>query len=308
MDLKKQKIADLKKEQQSDEIKVEVLNMIKQFLFKYRRYHPSYKGTFSELAFQLYTDFLAPKKHRNGEVYSELDRFEPGEMGGEDWKGEVGETLKKKLAAYVQRFVVHRLIDLERKDKGEATYDENFDVAGTVPLDLIASDVPDEDDNWAVLSGLISKGQGLNDIVFTEEQKNKAKEVYNNMSLEQKIEFLKTYEQVKNKPQTPQNLKDFFAEVVGNDTYRGMARQRSTPKQIKQASSDIDGIREDLITSTGAERVDAYKLQGKDAVRILFSEPATHEGYESVDEALKELGYDFYTARPKAWYYIKGIN
>lgn len=306
MDLKRFKIVDLDKSKQSDEIKTELLNMIKQFVFKYRHYHPSFKGSFSELCWDLYVDFLKPKKHRNGEEYSELDRFDPGQMGGEDWKGILNEDLKKKLAAYVQRYVTHRLIDKERASKHEVTYDENFDVQGTVPLDLIASDVPDEDDNWAVLSGLISRGQGLNDIVFTEEQKNKAKSVYQNMPLESKIEFLKTYEQIKNQPQTPQNLKEFFAEVVGEDTYRGVARQRVTPKQVKQVASDIDPIREDIISATGAERVDAYKLQGKQAVRILFSEPVDREGKEYVDNALKELGYNFYTARPKAWYYIKG--
>lgn len=306
MDLKKFKIADLDKSQQTDAIKTELLNMIKQFVFKYRHYYPSFKGSYSELCWDLYVDFLTPKKHRDGQVYNELDRFDPGQMGGEDWKGTVGETMRKKLAAYVQRFVTHRLIDKERSSKHELTYDENFDVQGTIPLDLIASDTPDEDDNWAVLSGLISKGQGLNDIVFTEEQKNKAKEVYQSMPLESKIDFLKTYEQIKNQPHTPQNLKDFFAELVGTDTYRGMARQRTAPKEVKQISSDIDPIREDIISATGAERVDAYKLHGKQAVRVIFSEPSSHEGKEFVDNALKELGYNFYTARPKVWYYIKG--
>lgn len=306
MNLKK--IVDLDKSQQTDAIKAELLNMMKMFVFKLRHYYPSFRGSYSELAWDLYIDFLSAKKHRDGQVYNELDRFDPGQMGGEDWQGTMGETMKKKLAAYVQRYVTHRLIDKERSSKKNVTYDERFDVEGTVPLDLITADIPDEDDNWAVLQGLITRGQGLEDIQFTEEQRAKAQEVYNNMPIDQKVDFLKTYEQIKNSPNTPQNLKDFFSSIIGTDTYRGVARQRSTPKQVKQVTSDIDPIREDIISNTGAERVDAYKLQGKEAVRVVFTEPVSHSIDEPTDAALKELGYDFYTARPKAWYYIKGLN
>ena len=93
MDLKKFKIADLDKSQQTDAIKTELLNMIKQFVFKVSLlFIPSFKGFLFWIVlgplcrFSSHLRNIVMDKVSN----SELDRFDPGQMGGEDWKGTLG--------------------------------------------------------------------------------------------------------------------------------------------------------------------------------------------------------------------------
>lgn len=118
------KIADVAEAQQTDELKLLIYRQIQQFVYKYQpRYYPSYSGDINDLALNIFEEFCRKKKHRNGEVFSELDRMDPSVVGNGQWTGDE----RKAIATYTQRFVTHSLIDAARLDKHEVTASENYD-------------------------------------------------------------------------------------------------------------------------------------------------------------------------------------
>lgn len=120
----------------SEEFKLLVHKQIKQFVYKYqRRYYPHFTGEIDDLVSDIFTEFCQKKKHRNGETFSELDRVDVSKVGNGFWTG----SEEKALATYTQRFVMHTLIDYERKDKQEVSATENYEEgSGKATLDRLA--------------------------------------------------------------------------------------------------------------------------------------------------------------------------
>lgn len=281
-----QRVLDVAKDKQSDAFKQEIYEDIQSFVYKYHtRYYPHYKGELSDLVVEFYADFMRPKKHRNGEVYSEMDRFEPDKLGGSDWTADDS----KKLAAYIQRFVWHRLIDRERTDKREVNYSETYnEETGDLSLDYLAKLIDEQD-------------PGIDELVFTPKLVSQAKEAYANMPNDKKKEFLKLYESLKST--LPENMSTLLSEVVGEDT---SADIKSAPKS-KASSSEVTEVIPDIKSAVGNVQVDSYKLKGMGAVRVLFENKEDAKGADrsNVDSILGNLGYEFYRAVGNAWYYLK---
>lgn len=281
-----QRILDVARDKQSDEFKKEIFDDIQSFVYKYHtRYYPHYKGELVDLVADIYADFVRPKKHRNGETYSEMDRFEYEKLGGENWNADDS----KRLAAYIQRFVWHRLIDRERTDKQEATYSETYnEETGELSLDYLAKLVDEPDSN-------------IDEMEFTPKLVNLAKESYAAMPNDKKKEFLKLYESMKGS--LPENMENLFKEVVGEDT---AAAVKSTPKS-KATSEEAAEVIPQIKEAVGNVQVDSYKLKGVNAVRVLFpsKEEAVSTDRASVDAILSKLDYEYYRTAGAAWYYLK---
>lgn len=165
------KIADLSKEEQTDEVKVELFNLVKQFVYKYwRRYYVQYKGDLDDLVADYYIEFLTEKSKEEGKEESLLDKFDP----------------KVTSLAYLAKIaVIRKLIDDSRKDKGERNYAEKYDEeTGELSLDYLAHHLDDED---------IS----VDDIVFDEEDILELRDKFDSLSPEEQKHFLRVYSEVK---------------------------------------------------------------------------------------------------------------
>jgi len=281
-----QKILDVARDKQSEEFKKEIFDDIQSFVYKYHaRYYPHYKGELIDLVADIYADFVHPKKHRNGEVYSEMDRFDYSKIGGENWTADDS----KRLAAYIQRFVWHRLIDRERTDKQETTYSETYnEETGELSLDYLAKLVDEPDSS-------------IENLEFTPKLIAQAKESYASMPNDKKKEFLKLYESLKGN--LPENMESLFKEVVGEDTASSI---KSAPKS-KAASSEVTNLIPEIKEAVGNVQVDSYKLKGVNAVRIIFpsKEEAVSTDRTSVDSILSAIDYEYYRTSGAAWYYLK---
>lgn len=279
MNLKK--ISDIAKELQTDDFHKEVLNDIKQFVYKNQaHYHPHYKGDMYDLVLDLYEAFIKPKKHRDGEVYSELDRYDPAKLGGSDWTG----TDSKKLAAYIQRYVINRLIDRERQSVKEINYDENLEEESTKPsLDYLVQLAERNDPR-------------VEELEITPNMLAHARDVYDEMPTDAKIDFIRTFNKVKS--DLPDNLLNLFTVLIGSDTTSSVAGKRETQSEIANKVKEVLG---------SDATVSEYKLQGKPALRIVFDTPedAKRANAAEVDTLITEAGYTPYVKKGKAWYYFK---
>lgn len=277
MNLKK--IQDVSAEQQTEAFKMEIFEDIRLFVLKYqRRYYPAYKGELDDLVVDYYTEFTRPKKHRNGEVFSEMDRFQYEKLGGENWTADNS----KKLAAYIQRFVMGRLIDSARKDKGEKNYSERYnEETGELSVDFLAKLAAERDPQ-------------LEDIEITPELILVARDAYDEMPADKKREFLEIYED--ENTDIPENLKKFFKDIVGSDTLESFMSNSSTGPMA-------DKIQEVLGVPVHTERIRIQKVWG---LKISFnSVEEARENYDRRDEVVAALGgkyNNFYTKRGNAWY------
>lgn len=192
MDLKRlsrvcdSKIADMSKEEQTDEVKEQLYKLTKQFVYKHwREYYPKYKGDLDDLVTDFYIQFLTPKSREAGKEQSLLDKFD------------------KDITSlpYLVKVAVNRmLIDRARTDKGEVNYNERYDEeTGELSLDYIANHADDEDIQ-------------IEDIQFTEDEIFELRDRYDEMSDAEKKAFLKYYKEVKNV--LSPNFKELFEQVV----------------------------------------------------------------------------------------------
>ena len=273
------KIKDVSAEQQTEAFKMEIFEDIRLFVLKYqRRYYPAYKGELDDLIVDYYTEFTRPKKHRNGEVFSEMDRFQYEKLGGENWTADNS----KKLAAYIQRFVMGRLIDSARKDKGEKNYSERYnEETGELSVDFLAKLAAERDPQ-------------LEDIEITPELILIARDAYDEMPADKKREFLEIYED--ENTDIPENLKKFFKDIVGSDTLESFMNNSSTGPMA-------DKIQEVLGVPVHTERIRIQKVWG---LKISFnSVEEARENYDRRDEVVAVLDgkyNNFYTMRGNAWY------
>ena len=275
------RISDVSTEQQTEAFKKEIFEDIRLFVLKYQKhYYPAYKGELDDLIVDYYTEFTRPKKHRNGETFSEMDRFEYEKLGGENWTADDS----KKLAAYIQRFVMGRLIDSARKDKGEKNYSERYnEETGELSVDFLAKLAAERDPQ-------------IEEIEVTPEMILEARDRYDEMDDKKKQEFLELYHEIKNT--ISPNLRPLFKDIVGEDT------AESFKKSGKPTGPFADKLFEVLQVPIHTEK---YKLQGSSALKIEFESGQDAKDlldYKNlVQDILAKEGYNWYTQKGKYWYF-----
>lgn len=187
------KVIDVSKDEQTDDLKKQVYSLIRQFVYKNQvHYHPHFKGDRDDLVSDLFTEFLTDKTHRNGEVFSELDRFDPKKMGGD--------KAYNRLASYVKNFVVKSLIDAERTDKREVNYAEKYDEeTGTPTVDFLVNLIDDPTVD-------------LSEFEFTDELLSSMKRRISKLDASSRKVFLDYYDEVKNV--IPKNFREAFDKII----------------------------------------------------------------------------------------------
>lgn len=166
-------IVDMKKEEQTDEVKTRLYRLTQQFVRKYwRTYYPQFKGDIDDLVSDFYISFLTEKSREKGKEQSLLDKFDPSIT-----------SLEYLVKISVQR----KLIDRSRSDKGEINYKEKYDEeTGDLSLDFLAHH-SDEDEDIPV-----------DQIVFSEEDILELRDKYDELTEPQRKHFLRMYKEVKN--------------------------------------------------------------------------------------------------------------
>lgn len=173
MNIKNLKVFDMKKEEQTDEVKTELYKLTQQFVRKYwRDYYPQYQGDIDDIVVDLYAGFLTPKSRVKGKEESLLDKYDP----------------KVTSLPYLVKVAVQRgLIDAARKDKGEQHYEEKFDEeTGEVSLDYLVAHLDTEPDIQ------------IEDIVFDEDDIAELRDLYDELPKSKQIQFKRSYGEVRN--------------------------------------------------------------------------------------------------------------
>lgn len=319
---KVKQVSDVSKEQQTDELKILLMKQIKQFVFKYqKRYYPQFDGDLNGLAADIFADFLKPKKHRNGEVFSELDRIDPAKVGNGKWTGSV----EKAMATYTQRFVMHSLIDYARGDKGEVRADENYDEASRrATLDRLKNgkgnrNIDGEEVGGAYQEDINYKFYDLmdNPIAIS----NAKRMMIAEPSQVGYILYLLKHYVDKLEPE----VKKFIVQMI-EAVYLKLPEeaQVANEKKLRAAASVLDDeLKEHLLSlvpdpSEDDEDIDTsilppncivenYKLQGKQALK-LTPNPKEYDDkdvLEGVIGGLKKKGYTYYRSYRGNWYFFK---
>lgn len=279
-----QRIADLAKAEQTDQVKKELFQLTKQFVLKlWRHYFPHCSGSkddLDDLIYDFYLEFLTPKSRVKGNEQSLLDKWDPEKLN---------------LPSLVKVSVIRKLIDKERTFKHEKHYSETYDEnTGDLSLDFLAKQVSEEDVQ-------------LEDIEFTEDEIFEMRDKYDEMDPEAKEAFLTYYNRVKNK--LPQNFKDLFADLVGTDAPK--AKTKAVKETAKSEDPEVVNLLKEAIKSDNVDAEVSMKTSSAGPVaRISFNE-ATDETkvgsdlWNKVQEIIKTNGYKVYMSRGKNWYFIK---
>lgn len=279
------RIQDIAQSQQTEELKRVIYDQIEKFVFKYhRRYYPHFKGEIRDLAADIYEMFVRPKKHRDGTVFSELDRVDPDKVGGGEWTGD----FNKALATYTQRYTIMRLIDMERSDKREVRVSEDYDEENGGPTvdRIVKRNNPENETEGAYKE---SKGFSFFELMDNPQAiKNAKKFLVNNPDQVSNIRRLQKHYADKLSPE----VNDFINTILGEDE-----------------DPNSTGIAAQVESVLGeSAKVSKYKLQGLPAVKISFpskedmneAEPLRSE----VESILSEDGYKPYKVQGSNWYYI----
>lgn len=282
-----------------EKLKTKVFKMIEKFVYKYKtHYYPHYTGGDYDLTLDIFEEFCRPKKHRNGEVFSELERMDPSKVGGGQWKGDEDSA----IATYVQRYVIARLIDKERTDKREATASENYDEKKPgLTLDRAAHGGKGGSDESEVSSISVGGGAytatGMNDIVeLLDDPANwsKAKKIFAAMSEDQKKHIARLFKLVK---------KDLDPKVT-----KFMETLLATPQESSQLDA-ADQTFQDLEKDYIGMHIQKIPLKGQPAIRVTFDNPdarkAVDEEFDDVKNDLSKVGYDFEKEYGGRLYFLK---
>lgn len=270
MNLKK--IQDIAQEEQTDDLKLHLYDLVKQFVYsEWRHYHPHLnrnKDTIDDVINKIYVDFLTPKSRVKGNEQSLLDKWDPERLD---------------LPSLVKVSVRRKLIDLERSYKGEINYSESYDEeTGDLSLDFLAKQIAEDDEN-------------LETMEFTKEDVDNIKSRYDQFDEEKRNEFLTLYEKIKNS--LPDNFKKLFAEVVGND--KPTLSRKNEPEVAQLLHKDLDY---EFV-------VNEHKVKDGEALRITFIDSSEEsEASKDIDiftSILEDNGWKFYSKRGNNWYYIK---
>lgn len=267
------KIADLKKEEQTDKIKTELYNLVRQFVYKYHtRYYPHYKGDLDDLVSEYYTQFLTPKSRIKGNEESLLDKFNP----------EI-----TSLPYLVKQSVIRKLIDGERTDKREKNYTEKYDEeTGDLSLDFLVNQIAKPDTQ-------------IEDIEFTDKDVRRLKEKYNSLPQSAKDKFNKIY--LESREALSKNFIDLFDNVV---------EKKDKPKnaEVSKIDSLLNTVKEFVPEGVSVNRQvvsagETIRLQtpNKEPVKEFFSK----EEINSLIEKFADLEYKPYVIRGNSIYFIK---
>lgn len=170
-----------------EEIKKELYNLTKQFVYKYQpRFYKQYKGEIDDLVSDFYTEFLTPKARETGKEESLLDKYDP----------------EKSNLPYLTKVAVQRmLIDKSRSDKDEKNLNERYDEeTGELSLDYVASTPAESDDIQ------------LEDIEFDEDQILELRDKWDELPTANKKALKKYYTEVKNV--LSPNFRKLFEDVI----------------------------------------------------------------------------------------------
>lgn len=180
------KISDIAKSEQTDALKQQVFNLVRQFVYKNRvHYHPHYQGDVNDLISDIYADIMTPKA-RHGEKESLLDKFNP----------EI-----TNLPYLVKQVVIRKLIDRERTFKPLKTYgNERNEETGDVSLDYLANKV-DETPNTEQIS-------------LTESELEAVRNKFSSLSSREKTSFMKEFKAAL--PVLSNSSKEMFKEILGD--------------------------------------------------------------------------------------------
>lgn len=326
LDSLKRKIKDMKAEEQTEEMLMEVYKQIKQFVYKYQpRYYKQYQGDVNDLVADIFADFCKPKKHRNGEVFSELDRVDVSKVGNGEWKG----SAEKALATYTQRFVMHSLIDYSRSDKGEIHAAENYDEnTGKPTLDRLKNgrgnrNIDGDDVGGAYQEDINYKFYDLMD--NPQALKNAKRMLINNPEQIGYILYLLKHYADKLEP----DVKKFIVNMV-ESVYLKVPEDPSLDRRLKAAAKAMpDDLKEHLesllpeeselnskdeVSFDGAvpkgSTVVKQKLQGKPGIRVTppYEAFANIEELDRTKAELEKLGYKYYRSFKGNWYFFANQN
>ncbi len=259
------RISDLSKEEQTDPLKKDLYNMVRQFVYKYQRhYHPHYKGDLIDLVSDFYIEFLTPKSRVKGKEESLLDKYNP----------EI-----TSLPYLVKQSVIRKLIDRERTYKGEINYAEKYDEdTGDLSLDFLANKV--------------DSSKNAEDIELTEEQIEQLKEKFNAMPTRTKNDFMKDYKEAM-KVMSPY-FQSIFKEIVGDYDTSSEHKEKSV-KSLNNDSSIVESIKDKFPDIT----VNIQKVKAGDVIRV------NGEDVSGVKEFMEGEGYKVYAKRGNNIYFIK---
>lgn len=306
-----------KKEEEA--YKLKIYEMINKFVLKYHEhFYPHYKGDVYDLTLDIFTNYCAPKKHRNGEVFSELDRFDASKVGGGNWTG----TEDQALATYVQRYVKNRLIDMERTDHQEVNATETFDPNNpSLTLDRAArggrkSSEESEDGIVGSSSGAFTandpsvvglSGQsasnlaGVLSLLDDEDNWYRARDIFDEMSDEDKAHVARMYKLYRSKESDLHpKIIEFMDDLLKN--YDGASKTKSTPTQKATSAKSND-----TLASAPNATIVNYKLQGRPAVKVVFADKAAREAadFSAIVSEMESRGCELYKPVGAAIYFFK---
>lgn len=317
------KVSDVRSEEQTEELMNLVYKQIKQFVYKYQpRYYRQYQGELGDLVSDIFTDFCRPKKHRNGEVFSELDRVDTEKVGNGQWTG----SKEKALATYTQRFVMHSLIDYSRSDKGEVHASENYNEnEGKPTLDRLKNgrgnrNIDGEDVGGAYQEDINYKFYDLMD--NPQSLKNAKKMLISNPEQIGYILYLLKHYADKLEP----DVKKFIVNMI-EAVYLKVPQDPALDRKLKAAAKVMpDDLKEHLEsllpeesesskTDIGTDlssvvpegsNVTKQMLRGKPALRITPPADtfANADTFATTKEALEKLGYTYYRSYKGNWYFF----
>lgn len=288
------RIGDIAKELQTDDLKLKIYRQIEGFVHKYHtHYFPHFKGELNDLVADIFEEFCRPKKHRNGETFSELDRLDISKVGGGNWTG----SDDKAIATYTKRYVIARLIDKERSDKREVNADENYDEKrGRLTLDRAARggkntngmDVDSGNEGAYVANINTTFYDLMEDPVALKKAK---RTLLNDPDKVKRIQYLAKHYHDKLDP----DVINFIDNLVGLPEEPLVA-----PKE--EIKTDLKGV-----LGSNVEVV-SYKLQNRPALKVKFPDKeaqlAAKDKQEQVINSMKEDGYEFYKAQGPNWYFF----
>lgn len=271
------KIVDLDKSKQTDEIKKEVYDLIKQFVYKnQKRYYPHFQGEIDDIVYNLFTEFLEQKTHRNGEVFSELDRFDPSKIGGD--------VKYNKLATYVKTFVVKSLIDAERTDKRETRYTEKYnEETGDLSLDFLINKVAEKDTQ-------------VDEIEFSDKDYRLAKEKFEALPKSAKNKFISSYKE--SRSALSKNFVDLFDTLVEVEEPKNTIKEPTILDTIKGFAPE--GVTVNLQNIKLGEAV-RFQMPDKTPVNEFLDK----ETLDTLTTNMQSLEYKPYVIRGNSLYFIK---
>ena len=280
------KISDVSKELQTDEMKMRLYNLVRQFVYKHQKhYYPHYTGDVEDLVHTIFVELMTPKSRIKGQEKSLLDRYDPDSMPA-------GFTSEKDyFANVVKSSTIRKLIDMERSDKREKTVSNNYDEkTGETTLDWLFNKLnkPDED---------------LSEVEFTPDTIFQLRDLYDEMPSRSKKKFLEYF--YENQEDLYPNFKNLFLDLIGEDTPENFKKGENVHKSKKEESAFASDIKN--IEGLSETHIEEHRTSQGDAIRIIFPDrnSMTTVDVDALKEKMNSLGYPNSKIRSNIWYFTK---